>query len=316
MKDKRILQIKPYLIIEHLIKMNWQEFQIKNNDIRMFQYIQNDMFVQVRVPVNRELIDYDQAMYDVIRTVAEVEKKTIEEEIEYFLALDCSNMLKIHFIGNYYEKDLLLKDTIQLYSNIENLLVSTIENILNDKLGYSIKETIQERVSECKIRTSYIDGFMISIIFPSVDSLQLKYIGFVDLSAQNIIDKVISDIFYIKNKIDKESMDLDINTDFCSALCNLGIQKKDMSVEYISKNDSVSISDAYYEPIKKIISNYRYKNRRKPAVYCPDLSYNIRRVKKRSINLAKKDKLKKIQVPILDKNEDKTITAVIKLSKN
>lgn len=313
MKDKRILQINSYLIIKHLIKTKWQEFHIKNNDIRIFQYIQNDMFVQVRVPVNKELIDYDQAMYDVIRTVAEVEKKTIEEEIEYFLALDCSNMLKIHFIGNYYEKDLLLKDTIQLYSNIENLLVSIIENILNDKLGYSIKETIRERVSECKIRTSYIDGFMISIIFPSVDFLQLKRFGYVDLSAQNIIDKVISDVSSIKNKIDKESIDLDINTDFCSVLCNLGIQKRGISVEYISENDSVSISDAYYKPIRKIISDCRHKNRKKSSVHNSYLPCNIRKVQKKSINLAKKGKVaKKIQVPILDKDEDKIITEVIK----
>lgn len=314
MKDKRILQIKPYLIIEHLIKMNWQEFQIKNNDIRIFQYTQNDMFVQVRVPLNRELIDYDQAMYNVIRIVAEVEKKTIEEEIEYFLALDCPNMLKIHFIGSYYEEDLLLKDTIQLYSNIEKLLVSAIENILNDKLRYSIKRIIQERISRCKIRTSYTDGYMILIIFPSVDFLQLKCIGYVDLSAENIIDKVISDISFIKNKIDKESIDLDINTNFCSALCNLGIQKKGISVEYISENDSVSISDAYYEPIRKIILDCKHKNRKRSSVHNSYLPCNIRRVKKRSINLAEKDKSKKIQVPILDK--DKIITAVIKTSKN
>ena len=81
MLDKKTLiinagKIKPQVLISYILMNKWVEISIKRNDIKIFQYkYENDYFEQIIIPMNNELYDFNLAMYEAIKTLAEVEKK-------------------------------------------------------------------------------------------------------------------------------------------------------------------------------------------------------------------------------------------------
>lgn len=67
------------VIQRYLQENGWKPFETKRNDISVFQYFEDNRFEQVVIPKDKEISDYAIAMYRAVETIADVEKKPIEE---------------------------------------------------------------------------------------------------------------------------------------------------------------------------------------------------------------------------------------------
>lgn len=69
-----------YSAIQRYLQENgWKPFKTKRSDISIFQYFEDNQFEQVVIPKDKEISDYAISMYRAVQTIADVEKKPIEE---------------------------------------------------------------------------------------------------------------------------------------------------------------------------------------------------------------------------------------------
>lgn len=78
--------VNPFVIEKYLVEHGWTQFKTKRNDISIFQYTKGDRFEQVTIPLDQTLIDYSWALYDTVKTIANVEGRTIEQVLLTFFA--------------------------------------------------------------------------------------------------------------------------------------------------------------------------------------------------------------------------------------
>lgn len=60
------LKLDPLAVVKYLTETNWNQYAIKRNDIKIFQYDENNIFEQVTIPLDVNLRDYKNTMYDAI----------------------------------------------------------------------------------------------------------------------------------------------------------------------------------------------------------------------------------------------------------
>lgn len=77
--------IDPVAVERYLKEQGWTQFKTKRDDIAIFQYAKDDQFEQVTIPLDRTLSDYSMAMYDMVKTIANFEKKPIEQVLFAFM---------------------------------------------------------------------------------------------------------------------------------------------------------------------------------------------------------------------------------------
>ena len=87
-------KLSPLAVCKYLEDMKWSLFPFKREDIKVFQTSVKDHLVQVRVPLDKDLLDYKESMFDTIQTVAEVEQKSVEQ-VMLFLLNPNTDILKI-----------------------------------------------------------------------------------------------------------------------------------------------------------------------------------------------------------------------------
>lgn len=72
-------RINPVVFVKYLEETGWRIFPRKRTDIRVFQtWTLIGGFYQVIVPLDKKLSDYENAMYEAIKTTAYVERRSIE----------------------------------------------------------------------------------------------------------------------------------------------------------------------------------------------------------------------------------------------
>ena len=74
-----VKKISPLVICRYLDETGWKVFPFKRNKVRIYQYEKDDIFEQADVPLSKELIDYKQGMYRVVRSISVVEKKLLSK---------------------------------------------------------------------------------------------------------------------------------------------------------------------------------------------------------------------------------------------
>ena len=77
--------LNPLAVCRYLDETGWEYIPLKRNNIKIYQYERKDIFEQVNVPISKELIDYKQAMYNVVKTISDIEKKSVEQIMLYLL---------------------------------------------------------------------------------------------------------------------------------------------------------------------------------------------------------------------------------------
>lgn len=74
-------EIDPQKFIEYLEETGWVRFSMKRRDIAIFQREREQELFQITIPIDKNLADFQWAMYSAASTAAEVEAKSAEEII-------------------------------------------------------------------------------------------------------------------------------------------------------------------------------------------------------------------------------------------
>ena len=310
------LKLNPLAVTKYLSETNWEQYPIKRNDIKIFQYKKEDLFEQVTIPLDKKLRDYKNAMYDSVCKIAYVEKKSVEQLMLYLLNPN-TDILKIRLDKKEVESgNIMFDDAIQLFDNAKKLIAATALDVINPKkIHYGrINEPVRNFLSQCRFGQTEIGSYVVSVICPFVDFPKTE--GYKKLNAffdeeqyaysltREVINRLMTNVATIKQKIDDGNLeslanyDSPISSNFYEALSGLSMDTEDTTVEFMAewsptvksnqcKYNRILITNDYYEPIRTIISKItEYTNERIETV----------------------DKIKRLEVaPISDSREYGTI---------
>lgn len=125
------LKLDPLAVVKYLTETNWNQYAIKRNDIKIFQYDENNIFEQVTIPLDVNLRDYKNTMYDAICKIAILENKSVEQLMLYLLNPN-TDILKIRLEKDDVEQgNIMLDNAINLFNNAKKILAATALDIIN-----------------------------------------------------------------------------------------------------------------------------------------------------------------------------------------
>ena len=161
-------KINPLAFSKYLKDTGWNLFQTKRKDVKVYQYEKDDEFYQVTVPLEKRLADYKDAMYKAIITVAEVEKKSIEQVMVYLLNPN-TDILKIRLDRKDIEAgSILFDDAIRMYENTKKQLAATALDILHPKRYHQgrMDDAVSQFLAGCRFGQTEIDSYVVSVVCP------------------------------------------------------------------------------------------------------------------------------------------------------
>lgn len=311
--------LNPLAVCKYLDETGWECIPLKRNNIKIYQYKRKDIFEQVNVPISKELIDYKQAMYNVVKTISDIEKKSVEQIMLYLLNPN-TDILKIRLSKQNIESgNIMFDDAIRLYDNAKKLLAATALDIINPKkIHYGrIDEPVQSFLNQCRFGQTEIGSYVVSVICPFAelsDTDEYKQLSIFSDEEQcansltrKVTNKLMDNIAYIKNQIDNgeekvlSNEDVRISSNFFEALNGMNLQSENMFIEFTTEwapavkrnrsiNNHIKISNDYYQPIKNVIDCIKDKTAKRTEI--------IGRIKQLSAS------------PIVDKRKDGKIVVV------
>lgn len=280
------LKLNPLAVTRYLTETEWKLYPIKRTDIKIFQYEKDEIFEQVTVPLDKNLRDYKNTMYDAICKVAYIEGKSVEQLMLYLLNPN-TDILKIRLDKKEVESgNIILDDAIQLYDNAKKLLAATALDIINPKkihLG-RIDESVQKFLSQCRFGQTEIGSYVVSVVCPFAELSGVD--GYRQLSifsdeeqcanslTRQVTNRLMTNIATIKQKIDEDNVESlvnyeeEISSNFYEALNGLDLHAEDTTVEFIAEwsptvksnrcqYNRLAVTNDYYEPIRNIISKIK-----------------------------------------------------------
>ena len=93
--------INPLHFSDYLVETGWKEIKRKNPLIRLFQF-DDGTFYQIIIPIDSSLSDYQEAMYEAIKTLSEKEKRPIDKII-FSLVNPNADVIRIRFSSRSVE---------------------------------------------------------------------------------------------------------------------------------------------------------------------------------------------------------------------
>lgn len=282
-------KINPLAFSKYLIETGWKKIDSKRSYVSIFKYVlhQDQDFVQVTLPMDKGLGDYKWAMYKAIETVAELEKKSVEQVFLYLLN-PRTDILKIRLnkpeieVGN-----ISLDDAINMYNNAKRLLGATAQDIVKPNKYHRgrVDDSVQEFLSNCRFGQTEIGSYVVSVICPfaELDSRgeyeQLSIFSdeerCADSLTRKVTNRVMKNIATIKEGIDSgnikrlvEMQDGLISANFYEALNGLNLEADLTNVEFnmiwsptVPVRDGIQskilLNHDYYAPIKETIQRIR-----------------------------------------------------------
>ena len=280
------LKLNPLAVAKYLIDTQWKEYLVKRNDIKIFQYVKDDTFEQVTVPLEKNLRDYKQIMYETICKIAYIEKKSVEQQMLYLLNPN-TDILKIRLDRKEVESgNIMFDDAIQLYDNAKKLLAATALDIINPKRIHwgRIDDSVQQFLTRCRFGQTEIGSYVVSVVCPFAELSEAE--GYKQLSifsdeercanslTRKVTNRLMSNIAIIKKKVDEGNLESLVNyedgisSNFYEALNGMDLYSENTSVEFIaewspivksnrSPIEKVMITNDYYEPLQSVISKIK-----------------------------------------------------------
>lgn len=332
-------RINPFAFVKYLKDTHWMQFQTKRDYIKIFQFERESDFYQVTIPMEKSLHDYKEAMYKAVRTVADVESKSVEQLMLYLLNPN-TDILKIRLDKKDVEAgSILFDDAIRMYENVKKLLAATALDIIHPKKYHQgrIGDDILSFLSNCRYGQTEIGSYVVSVVCPFAELdannrfHQLSIFSEEEQCRNSLTRKVtsrlMSNISTIKQHIDdgeiSSLLDIDndsaISANFYEALIGLNLSCDDARVEFLAEwspvvkppdniEQRVLLTHDYYEPIQATIDHLKEETSKATKI--------IGKIKKlESSPDAQTRTTGKITVVYLDETErPKTVT--VRLEKN
>ncbi|HJA94751.1 MAG TPA: hypothetical protein H9717_16820 [Candidatus Eisenbergiella merdipullorum] len=332
-------KINPLAFSKYLKETGWKLFPTKRTYLKIYQYENKDEFFQVIIPFEKRLSDYKEAMYKAVTTVAEMEKKSVEQVMLYLLNPN-TDILKIRLERQDIETgNILFDDAIRMYENAKKLLAATALDILHPKKYHQGRtdDAVSHFLSSCRFGQTEIGSYVVSVVCPFAELDEKE--GYKQLSifseeeecanslTRKVTSRVMNNIYQIKSHIDegdlegllsKDGEDI-ISANFYEALTGLNLDLEGTNVEFLAEwspvvknknavKNKILLSHDYYQPIETAVGKLKEKTNTSTKI--------LGRINKlESAPDVNQRKEGKITVVYLDENEKKRI-ATIKLEKN
>ncbi len=278
-------KLKPSAVCKYLSETEWEIFETKREDIKIYQYDKNDIFEQITVPLDKSLRDYKRTMYDAVKKIANIENKSVEQ-LMLFLMNPNTDILKIRLDKKDVESgNILIDDAIQLFDNAKKLLAATALDIINPKkIHYGrTDESVQKFLSQCRFGQTEIGSYVVSIVCPFAEISEKGYRQLSIFSdeeecanslTRQVTNRLMSNILTIKQKIDNDELESLLNSEqvissnFYEALNGLSLQSPNTVVEFTAewapnikanrvKCSNIKVSNDYYQPISTVIGKIK-----------------------------------------------------------
>lgn len=279
-------KINPLSFVKYLKDTGWMQFPTKKTYVKIFQISKaHSDFFQVTIPMNRDLLDYQDAMYQAIETVAFVEGQSTEQLL-LFLLNPNTDILKIRLDRKNIEAgSILFDDAIRVYENAKKLIAATAQDVLHPKKYHQgrIDDAVSQFINNCKFGQTEIGSYVVSVVCPFAeldDAEGYKQLSIfseeeqcADSLTRKVTNRIMSNVSFIKNTIDEGNYSClsesdNISANFYEALAGLNLKEDDTNLEFIAqwsptvkKNrascDRIMLSNNYYEPISVATSQLR-----------------------------------------------------------
>ncbi len=332
-------KINPHAFVKYLNDTGWTQWKTKRNYIKVFQKIKEDgEGFQVTIPLDKELLDYKEAIYEAIETVAFVEEQSTEQLL-LFLLNPNTDILKIRLDKRGVEAgNILFDDAINIYENAKKLIAATAQDIVHPKKYHQgrMDDDISKFINKCRFGQTEIGSYVVSIVCPFAELDETE--GYKQLSifseeeecaeplTRKVTNRIMENISFIKTNIDAGSYDQlvrenesdKISVNFYEALNGLNLNEEGTNLEFMaqwspavkenrSSKDRITLSYDYYQPISNAIGKMRESVNTKTRIVG-----RINRLE--SMPDISKRKSGKISVVYLDE-DDKRRTVSVNLNK-
>lgn len=327
-------------VAKYLVDLGWNEIKSRREYVKIFQTEKNNNFYQVDLPIDRDLRDYNIAMYRVVENISNYTEKSVEQVLLELLN-PLSDIIRVRIKNNQVEDgSILFEDAINLYDNAKKLIVATAMDIINPRLIHLGRpdSKVQEFVSNCRFGQTEIGSYIVSLVCPMSDIKNGKIQQLSLFSEQEecassltrqVTNKLILSVKTIKEAIDKgklndvifseTNIENPISVNFLEALNAMSIYRKDSELDIAAKYaptikdnilpyNKVSISHDYYDPIDTIVK--KVKND-----HCEEKVFIGRISKLNAIPDVDKRKTGTVGLVFIGENENKS-TATIELHNN
>lgn len=323
-------KINPHAVVKYLKDTGWIQYKTKKEYIKTFQKITDkDEFYQVTIPIEKDLADYKQAMFEAIEQIAFLEGQSTEQLMLYLLNPN-TDILKIRLQKKDVEAgSILFDDAINLFENAKKLIAATAQDILHPRYIHQGRqeEAVSQFINNCKFGQTEIGSYIISVVCPfaeldeSEEYKQLSIFSDEEQCANSLTRKVtnriMSNVSTIKNNIDNGEFEKLISDDeetmisanFYEALTGMNISDQDTAVEFIAQwspvvkrnrcdQNKIVLTHDYYEPIARTVEKLRETINTHSKI--------VGRVKRlESIPDASKRTNGKVTIVYLDENDNK-----------
>jgi hypothetical protein len=274
---------------KYLNDLHWGKITSKRENVDIYQLEKGDEFFQINLPLNRELRDYNEAMYSAMETISKSERKNIEQIILELLN-PVSDIIRFRIISEKNESgSIYIEDAIQLYNNAKKLLVASAMDILNPCINHNSKldSNTQKLIENFRFGQTEIGSYITSVICPLANISNGEYKQYSLFSdeelcahsfTRQLTKKLISSIKSIKENIEQSKLEEFINNNspngdsisvnFLEALNDMSISNPQNELEItakwaptVKKNildiDAIKLSHDYYNPIKAFAEKYK-----------------------------------------------------------
>lgn len=165
-------KINPHAFVKYLKDIGWTQWETKRHYIKVFQKIkENGEGFQVTIPLDKELLDYKEAIYQAIETVAFVEEQSTEQLL-LFLLNPNTDILKIRLDKKDVEDgNILFDDAIHIYENAKKLIAATAQDIVHPRKYHQgrIEDDISKFINKCRFGQTEIGSYVVSIVCPFIE---------------------------------------------------------------------------------------------------------------------------------------------------
>ncbi|MDD7382568.1 MAG: hypothetical protein PUG37_07345 [Bacillales bacterium] len=288
-------QLNPFAVCQYLELNGWKHVPFKREDVKVYQVFKDNNLVQVNVPTSKELYDYKEAMYDVVKVIATFEEKSLEQVMLYLLNPN-TDIIKIRFIDKEVANgNILLDDAIKLFDNAKKLIAATAADVINpQKIHYGrADKSVLTFLNQCRFGQTEIGSYVVSVVCPfaelstNQECQQLSIFSDEENCENSLTRKVtsrlIDNIATVKEKIETgdfdalSSEDNEISSNFLEALSNFNLGSENSSVIFTpewspmakknrSSYKSVAITSDYYQPITAAVQKIKEKTKKQTEI--------------------------------------------------
>ena len=288
-------QLNPFAVCQYLELNGWKQIPFKREDVKVFQTFKDDNLIQANVPTSKELFDYKEAMYDVVKVIAGFEEKS-EEQVMLYLLNPNTDIIKIRFINKEVENgNILFDDAINLFDNAKKLIAATVADVINpQKIHYGrADKSVQTFLNQCRFGQTEIGSYVVSVVCPfaelSADKECQQLSIFSDEEncenslTRRVTSRLINNIATVKEKIETGDLDSlasednEISSNFLEALSNLNLGSDNSSVIFTpewspmakknrSTYKSVAITNDYYQPITATVQKIKERTSKQTEI--------------------------------------------------